>query len=61
MKKRKISVEDRIYGVSEIDEVDGKYFCTECHTEVPVDGDCPQCKRHVNWDKVNIQLHRMLP
>jgi hypothetical protein len=58
MKKDKISVEDKIYGVS---VEDGKYYCTECRSEIPVDEDCPTCKRRVNWDKVNIQLHRTLP
>jgi len=58
MEKDKISAEDEIYGVS---EEDGRYFCTECHYEIPVGEDCPGCKRHVNWDKFNIELHRVIP
>jgi hypothetical protein len=45
MEKDRVSVEDKIYGVS---EEDGKYYCTECHSEILVGEDCPECKRHVN-------------
>jgi len=59
MDKDNISEEDKVYSVS---EVEGNYYCKECKTEIPVDEDhCPGCKRHVNWDKVNIELHRLFP
>jgi Zn finger protein HypA/HybF involved in hydrogenase expression len=58
MDKDIVSAEDRIYGVS---EENGRFYCTECHSEVPLDEDCPECKRHVNWDKFNIELHRQIP
>jgi predicted amidophosphoribosyltransferase len=59
MKKDNESEEDKIYGVS---EVDGKYICAECHSEIPEDQDyCPGCKRNINWEKVYIELHRTFP
>lgn len=59
MKKDKQSEEDKIFGVS---QANGKYICTTCNSEIPTDQDyCPGCKRHVDWDKVNIELHRTFP
>ena len=39
-----------------------KFICTECGSKITAKEDyCPGCKRHVNWDKVNIELHRTFP
>lgn len=37
---------------------DGKYHCEECHHEVPIKQDCPVCKKHIDWDRAFMELHR---
>jgi hypothetical protein len=32
-----------------------KYYCTECHQEVPVKQACHTCKREIDWDRVLIE------
>ena len=58
MAKDKDREKENTCGVS---EVDGKYYCTDCSSEIPADQDCPQCKRKVNWDEFNIESHRIIP
>ena len=55
MAKDKKKDQDKTCGVS---EKGGKYFCEACQAEVPHDEDCPTCKRHVNWDLVNVQMKK---
>jgi hypothetical protein len=29
-----------------------KYYCAECHTELPIHQDCPTCHIHIDWNRV---------
>ncbi len=35
-----------------------KYYCAECHSEVPVMKMCPICKTVIDWDRVFIETRR---
>jgi primosomal protein N' len=37
------------YGVKKVEE---KYVCEECHAEVPIMQDCPDCKKEIDWERV---------
>ncbi len=39
-------------------ETDGAYHCEECHYEVPIHQDCPNCKKHIDWDRVFLETRR---
>jgi len=59
MAKAKDIKKDNTCGVK---KEEGKFICTECNTRIPAKEEyCPGCKRRVNWDKVNIELHRVFP
>jgi rubrerythrin len=32
-----------------------KYYCAECHSEIPMHKDCPTCHAHVEWDRVMME------
>ncbi len=32
-----------------------KYYCAECHSELPLHQDCPSCHAHVDWDRIQIE------
>jgi hypothetical protein len=42
-------------GVTAVDE---RYVCNECHSEIPVHQDCPTCKKHIDWDRVFMEVRR---
>jgi hypothetical protein len=29
-----------------------KYYCAECHSELPMHTDCPKCHAHIDWDRI---------
>ena len=29
----------------------GKYYCAECHSELPVHQSCPTCHLEIDWDR----------
>ncbi len=29
-----------------------KYYCAECHSELPLHTDCPSCHAHLDWDRI---------
>jgi RNase P subunit RPR2 len=33
----------------------GKYYCSECHSELPVHTDCPACHAHIDWDRTRME------
>ncbi len=35
------------YGVKKVED---KYVCEECYSEIPIHQDCPNCKKHIDWD-----------
>jgi hypothetical protein len=35
----------------------GKYYCAECHSELPIHTDCPSCHAHIDWDRVRMEGH----
>jgi hypothetical protein len=35
-----------------------KYYCSECHQEVPVKQVCHTCKKEIDWDRVMTELRR---
>lgn len=39
-------------------ETDGAYHCEECHYEVPIEQDCPKCKKHIDWNRVFMETNR---
>ena len=32
-----------------------KYYCAECHSELPLHTDCPSCHAHIDWDRLSIE------
>ena len=41
---------------STVIKVGEKYECAECHQELPIHQDCPTCKKHIDWDRVFIEM-----
>jgi hypothetical protein len=35
-----------------------KYYCAECHAELPTHTDCPSCHAHIDWDRVLMEIRR---
>jgi hypothetical protein len=35
-----------------------KYYCSECHAEVPIHKSCPTCHLHIDWDRVLSETRR---
>lgn len=35
-----------------------KYYCTECHSEVPIKKACPICKTELDWDRIFAESRR---
>ena len=33
-----------------------KYFCKECHVELPLKQPCPICKKEIDWDRVFMEI-----
>lgn len=31
---------------------DGKYYCSDCHVEVPMKKACPVCNKEIDWDRI---------
>jgi hypothetical protein len=29
-----------------------KYYCAECHSELPIHTDCPSCHAHIDWERL---------
>ena len=38
--------------VAEIYRKGNKYYCAECHSELPIHQSCPTCHKHIDWDQV---------
>jgi hypothetical protein len=32
-----------------------RYYCAECHSELPLHRDCPSCHAHIDWDRLTIE------
>jgi hypothetical protein len=32
-----------------------KYYCAECHAELPMQQSCPNCHTHIDWERVKIE------
>jgi hypothetical protein len=32
----------------------GKYYCAECHRELPVRQSCPSCHLEIDWDRATL-------
>ena len=35
---------------------ENQYYCSECNSVIEMHGDCPNCRTHINWDKVKIEI-----
>lgn len=35
-----------------------KYYCTECHSEIPIKKSCPICKKELDWDRIFLESRR---
>ncbi len=35
-----------------------KYYCPECHAEIPVKQACHTCGKEIDWDRVLIETRR---
>jgi hypothetical protein len=33
-----------------------KYYCYECNSVIEMHGDCPYCHKHIDWDKIKVQI-----
>jgi len=44
--------------VKDIYKKGDKYFCAECHSELPVKQSCPVCKKELDWDRIMIEQRR---
>ena len=38
--------------------VEDHYVCNECKIDVPLHQDCPNCKKHIDWDRVFAETRR---
>ena len=43
--------------VAEIYKKGEKYYCAECHAELPVKQACPTCHRELDWDRIIAERH----
>jgi hypothetical protein len=41
--------------VAEIYQKGEKYYCAECHSELPVKQACPVCHKELDWDRILIE------
>jgi hypothetical protein len=32
----------------------GKYYCAECHRELPMRQSCPNCHLEIDWDRATL-------
>ena len=32
-----------------------KYYCAECHSEIPIHKACPTCHSEIDWERVMIE------
>lgn len=32
-----------------------KYYCAECHSELPMHQSCPNCHTEIDWDRIRIE------
>ena len=44
--------------VAEIYKKGEKYYCAECHSEVPIMKSCPKCQTVIDWDRVFLETRR---
>ena len=40
---------------AEIHKTGGKYYCPECHSELPVKQACPGCGKELDWDRIMLE------
>jgi hypothetical protein len=38
--------------VAEIYKKGEKYYCAECHHELPIKQSCPTCQKELDWDRI---------
>ena len=43
--------------VAEIYKKGEKYYCAECHHELPIKQSCPICQKELDWDRILIERH----
>jgi hypothetical protein len=43
--------------VAEIYKKGEKYYCAECHSELPIKQACSTCKKELDWDRMIIERH----
>jgi hypothetical protein len=41
--------------VAEIYKKGERYYCAECHSELPLKQACPTCHKELDWDRVMIE------
>jgi hypothetical protein len=41
--------------VAEIYQKGEKYYCAECHHELPIKQACPVCQKELDWDRILIE------
>jgi len=60
--KKKISRESNVENscTHQVIEENGKYYCPECRTEVPVKEDCPGCKKALDWHNIQFNARRAI-
>jgi hypothetical protein len=43
------------HDVLEIYKKGGKYYCAECHAELPFKQNCVSCHKHIDWDRIKTE------
>jgi hypothetical protein len=33
-----------------------KYYCAECHSELPLKQSCPKCHKELDWDRLRTEI-----
>lgn len=41
--------------VADIYKKGDRYYCSECHSELPVKQACPVCHKELDWDRILIE------
>ncbi len=51
-------VEEEYEASDQVIKKGSKYYCPECHSEIPVKQACHTCGKEIDWDRVLIETRK---